>query len=42
MAVMLEKVTVQTASGIGKSLAVTNATRGSGTVDTRSKGLSGI
>jgi hypothetical protein len=39
---MLEKGTVQAASSIGKNTPIMNATRGSGVVDSKGKGLTGI
>jgi hypothetical protein len=39
---MLEKGTVQAASGIGKKTPIMNVTRGSGVVDNRGQGLTGI
>lgn len=40
--IMLEKGTGQSSSGIGKHTPITNAARGSGVVDSRGKGLTGI
>jgi ribosome maturation protein Sdo1 len=40
--IILEKGTVQAAHGIGKHTPITNAARGSGTIDSKGKGLTGI
>jgi len=42
MEIILEKGTVQAASGIGKNTPITNAARGSGVLDNRGQGLTGI
>jgi len=39
---ILEMGTVQAASGIGKNTPITNAARGSGVIDSKGKGLTGI